>query len=241
MGGVHSSWVLCGLVGLDFSSVCSRTNSKQVITRTSGAGRFQAVLSGKWTRTMIRPLASLLETTPRGPNRVRFWSRPRCASHLTDVEDSLQQLLGGHAPRDDLQRNAAVPDEEAGGDADHRIFSGALRTTAGEGGGGVEAAGISNLQPGRKDTDLGELHTRLAVEEKEVTEEVSRRQGVMGGLGVWTESYLLAGTLMATQQLLAASDTCSSSQLDISCADCSSSPEERGEPVRRRTRTRTSL
>ena len=37
--------------------------------------------------------------------------------------------------------------------------------------------------------------------------------------------YLLASTLMATQLLRVASDTLSSSQLDISCADCSSSPD----------------
>lgn len=39
--------------------------------------------------------------------------------------------------------------------------------------------------------------------------------------------YLLASTLMATQHFWAASETLSSSQLDISCADCSSSPEDR--------------
>lgn len=39
--------------------------------------------------------------------------------------------------------------------------------------------------------------------------------------------YLLASTLMATQQFSAASDTLSSSQLVMSCADCSSSPENR--------------
>ena len=37
--------------------------------------------------------------------------------------------------------------------------------------------------------------------------------------------YLLASTLIATQQFCAASETLSSSQLDINCADCSSSPE----------------
>lgn len=39
--------------------------------------------------------------------------------------------------------------------------------------------------------------------------------------------YLLASTLMATQHFWAASETLSSSQLDISCADCSSSPKDR--------------
>lgn len=42
-------------------------------------------------------------------------------------------------------------------------------------------------------------------------------------------SHLLASTLMATKQLLVSSATCSSSQLDSICVDCSSSPS--GEQV----------
>lgn len=41
------------------------------------------------------------------------------------------------------------------------------------------------------------------------------------------KEYLLASTLMATQELCAASETLSSSQLDTRCADCSSSPVSR--------------
>lgn len=43
----------------------------------------------------------------------------------------------------------------------------------------------------------------------------------------WSHQYLLASTLIATQQLRAASETWPSSQLDMSCADCSSSAVNR--------------
>lgn len=42
-----------------------------------------------------------------------------------------------------------------------------------------------------------------------------------------TRRYLLASTLMVTQQFFASSDTLSSSQLAISCPDRSSVPEDR--------------